>query len=155
MRREVWLALAGCGLVVAFAAIPRAPTRLGPSSQCRSAIVVHGELRCDDEAARAIEAACGSDVHALAGDVVHVGGCNARTRMHADDLERLAIPIDVNTATPEDLASLRGVGPVVAARIVEGRPYASVDDLERVKGIGPKTLLTMRPRVALQPPRIR
>ena len=153
MRREVWLALGGCALTVAFVAIPSAPTRLGPSSSCRHAVVVHDELRCDDEAARAIEAACGSDANAIAGDVIDV--CHARTRMSADDLERLAIPIDVNTATRDDLASLRGVGPVVAARIIEGRPYASVDELDRVKGIGPKTLLTMRPRVALRPPRIR
>jgi hypothetical protein len=154
MRREAWLAAGGCALAVAFVAIPSAPTRLGPSTSCSTAVIVHGELRCDDEAAIAVEAACGPDVHAIAGDVID-HDCLERSRMSADDLERLAIPIDVNSASPEDLASLRGVGPVVAGRIIHGRPYASIDELERVKGIGPKTLLAMRPRVALHPPRIR
>ncbi len=48
--------------------------------------------------------------------------------------------IDINAATPEELEELDGVGPVIAGRIVEERPFESVDDLERVSGIGPVTL---------------
>jgi competence protein ComEA len=55
--------------------------------------------------------------------------------------------VNVNTATTAELESLPGIGPVIARRIVEGRPYRSVDDLDRVKGIGPKRLAEIRPLV--------
>jgi competence ComEA-like helix-hairpin-helix protein len=55
-----------------------------------------------------------------------------------------ALPDDrlvLNTATAAELQTLVGLGPVVAGRIVEDRerdgPYRSVEDLERVAGIGP------------------
>lgn len=56
-------------------------------------------------------------------------------------------PIDPNTATQQQLESLPTIGPVLAARIVEGRPYQGVEDLLRVRGIGPKTLATIKPRL--------
>jgi competence ComEA-like helix-hairpin-helix protein len=48
--------------------------------------------------------------------------------------------IDINTAPLEQLDKITGVGPVLAQRIIEARPFSSVDDLLRVKGIGEKTL---------------
>jgi len=48
--------------------------------------------------------------------------------------------IDINTASLAQLDELAGVGPVYAQRIIDGRPYSSLDDLLRVKGIGPATL---------------
>lgn len=53
--------------------------------------------------------------------------------------------VNVNTATQQQLESVPGVGPVLASRIIDGRPYRSVDDLVRVSGIGERTLETMRP----------
>ena len=38
-------------------------------------------------------------------------------------------------------------GPVIARRIIEGRPYRSVEELDRVKGIGKKRLEEIRPLV--------
>jgi competence protein ComEA len=38
----------------------------------------------------------------------------------------------------------------IARRIVEGRPYRSADDLERVKGIGPKRLEEIKPLVTAE-----
>lgn len=57
----------------------------------------------------------------------------------------LAAPVDVNTADAGALvANLKGVGPTKAEAIVAYRkahgPFASADDLLKVKGIGPKTL---------------
>lgn len=55
--------------------------------------------------------------------------------------------IDVNRADVEALQGLPGVGPAIAARIVEERrvqPFASLDDLQRVKGIGPATVERLR-----------
>ncbi len=57
--------------------------------------------------------------------------------------------VSLNAATPDELDSLPGVGPVIATRIVALRPYASVDDLLAVPGIGPKLLERLRPLVAM------
>lgn len=47
--------------------------------------------------------------------------------------------ININTATQAQLESLSGIGPAKAQLIIAGRPYASIGDITRVKGIGPKT----------------
>ena len=49
-------------------------------------------------------------------------------------------PVDINTATLEQLETLTGIGPKYAQAIIDNRPYSSVDDLLRVNGIGEKTL---------------
>lgn len=59
--------------------------------------------------------------------------------------------LDLNRATAEDLRLLPRIGPALAARIVEGRPYRSVEDLVRVRGIGPRTLERLRPLVRVEP----
>jgi competence protein ComEA len=53
--------------------------------------------------------------------------------------------LDLNTATEKELQSIKGIGPVLAARIIAGHPYKSVDDLLKVKGIGQKKLEKIRP----------
>jgi competence protein ComEA len=62
-------------------------------------------------------------------------------------------PINVNTATAEELQRLPGVGPVTAQAIVATRtaaPFQSVNDLDKVRGIGPKTLEKLRPFVVVR-----
>ncbi len=54
------------------------------------------------------------------------------------------LPIDVNRADANTLASLPGIGPSRAQAIIEGRPYASVSELRRVPGVGPKRLARIR-----------
>jgi competence protein ComEA len=58
--------------------------------------------------------------------------------------------INVNTATQAELEALPGIGPVLARRIIEGRPYRSVEELVRVKGIGPRRLEEIRPLVTAE-----
>jgi hypothetical protein len=58
--------------------------------------------------------------------------------------------INPNTATEEELRSLPGVGPVIAGKIVAGRPYRSVDDLVKVDGIGADRMSEIKPRVTLE-----
>jgi len=53
--------------------------------------------------------------------------------------------LDLNTATEKELQSIKGIGPVLAKRIIAGRPYSTVDDLLKVKGIAPKKLEKIRP----------
>ena len=61
--------------------------------------------------------------------------------------------INVNTASATDLESLSGIGEVLAATIVEYRdqngPFASVEDLMDVSGIGPATLDEIRDHVTV------
>lgn len=59
-------------------------------------------------------------------------------------------PIDPNTATQRELESLPTIGPVLAARIAEGRPYRGVEELLRVRGVGPKTLAAIQPRLLVE-----
>ena len=59
--------------------------------------------------------------------------------------------VDVNTATVAELERLPGIGPALAARIVEERnqhgPFSSVQDITRVSGIGEKTIESIRRRL--------
>lgn len=59
-------------------------------------------------------------------------------------------PINVNTATAEQLDALPGIGPARAAAIVEARtrrPFRRLTDLLRVSGIGRATLARLAPYV--------
>jgi competence ComEA-like helix-hairpin-helix protein len=53
--------------------------------------------------------------------------------------------LDLNTASREELLAINGIGPVLSERIIAGRPYKTVDQLLKVKGIGPKNLEKFRP----------
>ena len=55
-----------------------------------------------------------------------------------------AATIDPNTAARDDLMTLPGIGEVTANRIIEARPFKSLDELTRVPGIGPVTLERIR-----------
>lgn len=61
-------------------------------------------------------------------------------------------PLDINTATAEELEALPGIGPVLAGRIVAWReangPFPAVEILAEVPGIGPVLLENLRPLVA-------
>jgi competence protein ComEA len=48
--------------------------------------------------------------------------------------------INLNTASLAQLETLPGVGPKFAARLIAGRPYSGFEDVDRVKGVGPKML---------------
>mgnify|MGYP003339447545 FL=1 len=62
-------------------------------------------------------------------------------------------PIDLNSATEEQLDALPGVGPATAAAIVAYRdehgPFGSVDDVGKVHGIGPAKLDAIRDLVTV------
>lgn len=60
--------------------------------------------------------------------------------------------VNLNTATAEELETLPGIGPVHAKEIIANRPYKSVDDLERVKGLGKARIDEIRSRVTATMP---
>ena len=62
-------------------------------------------------------------------------------------------PININRATARQLDSLDGIGPVIAARIVEYRKvngsFLSVDDLQKVSGIGAAKFAQIKAKVRI------
>jgi competence ComEA-like helix-hairpin-helix protein len=63
--------------------------------------------------------------------------------------------INVNRASLDELQRLPGIGPKLAKGIIDQRqvlPFRHVDDLRKVSGIGPKTLDKIRPLVRVDSP---
>lgn len=56
--------------------------------------------------------------------------------------EPTATPININTATMEQLSQVKGIGPAKAAAIIKYReekgPFSSTEELTQVRGIGKK-----------------
>ena len=63
------------------------------------------------------------------------------------------LKVNINTAGAEELDGLPGIGPVLAARIVEWRTangnFTSVDELTEVSGIGDKLFGQLRDKVTV------
>jgi competence protein ComEA len=63
-------------------------------------------------------------------------------------------PVNVNTASAEELAQLGNIGPAKAAAIVayreENGPFRSVQDLTKVTGIGERTVEMNLDRIAFE-----
>ncbi len=160
-RRLTYLLLAACAAVALAAVAPRwLPTR----GRLR---IEHPDVRVSVEGA--VESpgvyalpwgARVADLVAAAGGMVP--GAARELVALADPLtdgEVVQVPgqpapggtprVRLNAARPDELATLPGIGPALARRIVEARPFARVDDLLRVRGIGPATLERIRPRVGL------
>jgi len=80
----------------------------------------------------------------------HAAGTSMSTTGRSDALPRVvdSTIININTATQAQLELLPGIGPSLATRIIEYRTehglFASVDELDRVKGIGSRTLERIR-----------
>ena len=62
-----------------------------------------------------------------------------------------AAPVNLNTATAEQLDTLDGVGPATAQKILDYRKehggFRTVEDLGQISGIGPKRLAALRDKV--------
>jgi competence protein ComEA len=59
-----------------------------------------------------------------------------------------AHPVNLNTASAAELQQVHGIGPATADKILQARKsygaFKSIDDLEAIRGIGPKRLEKMR-----------
>jgi competence protein ComEA len=52
--------------------------------------------------------------------------------------------VDINFASKEELISVKGIGPALAEKIINNRPYSDIDDLTKVQGIGETSLETIK-----------
>jgi len=66
-------------------------------------------------------------------------------------------PVNLNTATAEQLATIPGVGPRMAERIIDYRQknggFKKVEDLMNVSGVGEKSFLKMKPLITVTAPK--
>ncbi len=89
----------------------------------------------------------------LGWSITHQSAEHERIAANHDPIKLL---IDLNHADPEALEMLPSIGPKIAERIVEDRelngPYESIEDLDRVSGIGPKTIDRVQDWVMVSPP---
>jgi len=87
----------------------------------------------------------------LAWWVRHGGLQNRLIEIDQADRRDVQFSVDINTADWPELAQLPGIGETLARRIVGSRQadglFTSIDDLRRIRGIGPKTVERVRPFV--------
>lgn len=65
--------------------------------------------------------------------------------------------IDINSATVDELQEIKGIGPVLADRIVKYRkkhgPFKSKADIQKIEGVGPKTYEDIKPYIIARQPK--
>jgi competence protein ComEA len=60
-----------------------------------------------------------------------------------------AAPVDLNKADQAALESLPGIGPALAKKIMAGRPFQSVDDLSRIRGMSKAKIKAIQDQVTV------
>jgi len=89
----------------------------------------------------------------LAYDISKREGLNSSVSSTEKDYKPQAEIININTAEKQNLVKLPKIGIVTAERIIRFRddygPFKSLNDLLKVKGIGPKTLEKLKPQITL------
>lgn len=105
-------------------------------------------LRPRDQACAVVAVLIGCAV--LMGTWIYRGGLRGEM-VEADATPRQPahFKVNINTANAAEFELLPEIGQTLARRIVDWRdahgPFKSCDELRRVKGIGPKTMETIRP----------
>jgi competence protein ComEA len=150
------------GLSCLFTQVLAGPPTRPATIECAPAMLVGDRLVCGESGVSAVRTLCrgalpnADRVHLRGGEAVALGdGCRLGRMPGAEQLA-LGGTLELNTASTSELESLPGIGPTLAQRIVEQRPFASVDELLRVPGIGAGRLSAVRRHVRAEfpgPPR--
>lgn len=89
------------------------------------------------------------------GEQVYVSGAtqSSSSRPQRTPKKKFSGVVNINRASIAQFDSLPGIGPVIAARIIEYRkkngPFLTLEDLTKVQGIGDKTFQQIKGRLAL------
>jgi competence ComEA-like helix-hairpin-helix protein len=170
-ERLVFLTLSVCliagGLFQLVSSLFELPEAIRLPSEEKSSVKIDGFPEANlpaDELDRTGDET-GSDAAGIDGQLTHredgktpAGkGSSSRESPSNTKAQRLSGKLDINKATSAELEALPGIGPGLAARIVEQRRIAggfrSVEDLLTVRGIGEKTLAKFRQWVYVSSPR--
>jgi competence ComEA-like helix-hairpin-helix protein len=116
----------------------------------------HWLLHRSEQATAAILIAAG--LLSVVGWWIVQGGARGRAvEIQQAEPQTARFQVDINKADWPELATLPGVGRKMAERIVQSReesgPYSDLDDLRRVRGIGARTMETLRPYLQPMPRR--
>jgi len=144
-------------MIVGFAWRGRGPPSLGPphpAPTCARPVEIIGEgVSCDGDGGAPVGARIEPGPLGRAERVRGAESARVRVRgrMAPARLQAFAAPVDLNRANAAELASLDGIGARLAQRIILARPFATVEDLARVRGIGPRRMAELRPRLRVTP----
>jgi competence ComEA-like helix-hairpin-helix protein len=126
------------------------PSGARPACDAPVDVVEHGRLRLGCASEKALSACTGVE----SGDRVELGpgGCRRISGgMRASSRLLRGLAVDINRASAAELQLLDGIGPALSTAIVADREangrYTSVDDLQRVRGVGPATIERLRPEI--------
>ena len=80
--------------------------------------------------------------------------CNTRpnmSQMQSVNINQLQEEekISINQATKEELMSLPGIGEKLSTTIIENRPYSSIHDLKKIKGLGEGIFKSIEKKVTI------
>jgi competence protein ComEA len=85
----------------------------------------------------------------------HGGASGNLVELERADPRTVRFEVDINSATWPELLQLPAIGETLAKRIVDSRmkdgPFRDPKDLMRVRGIGPRTLNTIKPYLRPMP----
>lgn len=152
------LGLVALFLLVSLAMFTRAwwapAPRVGVVVEVRGDVTAPGTYLVDPPTARAAVEAAGGPSQDIPerpvrdGDAVIVGPTGIRIAPMSDPL-LVMLPVDLNTADADAVASIPGVGRELAERIIEDRlthgPFDGLDGVRRVSGVGSSTVLALAP----------
>lgn len=82
-------------------------------------------------------------------DDAGIARCGAANALPAGQALTIGQKLDLNRCTAEELALVPGVGPSLAKRLVEARPFTSWSQVDAVTGVGASRLETLQQSVQL------
>ncbi len=161
--RHGWLLISIIGAVVVLACLRLIPGSPSSATPCLKPMGIErgGEITIVCERAARVPGCvllaavglteCPARMWIQRGEMVRIGtgGRFTRAPLPGAVLLVLGIPLDLNHASLSELILLPSIGPVLAARIVKDRhergSFGSLQELQRVRGIGPRTFKRLRP----------
>lgn len=82
-------------------------------------------------------------------DILRSQSVDNKTSHNIDSSSKSKGIISINSASQSELEGLSGVGPVTASKIIQGRPYISLEELVSKKAVGQKLFESIKDQISL------